>query len=187
MMLNEGMRPGSLLVELYIRGAHVNGVTTQVEGRRRLVDVLNSPEAMIELTDAKLTVATNGMSRFYRTLSIAKGSMLAAVPHETQDQMRQRAMLNTGLGHSTTMEAQLGLLLPPLYIEGTAHMAPGAGKMRADLKTFTPFFALTAASLYLPEGDVVELPVVLVNRDAAVVTSIISEPAISGGLGFSSF
>ena len=186
MMMNEGMRAGALLVELYIKGGHVNGVTAQVEGRRRLVDVLNSPESMIELTDAKLSIATNGMARFFRALSIAKSSMLAAVPHETQDQMRQRAMLNTGLGHATTMQAQLGLLLPPLYVEGTAHVAPGAGKMRADLKTFTPFFALTASSIYLPEGDVVEMPVVLVNRDAVVVTSIVSEPAMSNP-GFSSF
>ena len=186
MMLHEGMRAGSLLVELYIRGGHVNGMTTQVEGRRRLVDVLNGPESMIELTDAKLTLTGNGMARFFRTLSIAKSSMLVAVPHETQEPMHQRAMLNTGLGQSTTREAELGLLLPPLYIEGTAHLAPGAGKMRTDLKTFTPFFALTSASLYLLEGDVVEMPVVVVNRDATVVTSIISEPALSN-LGFSSF
>jgi hypothetical protein len=180
MMLNEGMRAGSLLVELYIKGGHVNGVTTQVEGRRRLVDVLNGPESMIELSDAKLTLATNGMARFFRSLSIAKSAMLAAIPHETQEQMRQRAMLNTGLGRSTTLEAQLGLLVPPLYVEGSAHLAPGAGKLRADLKTFTPFFALTSASLYLPEGDVVEADVILLARDAVVSTSVISEPSMTG-------
>jgi hypothetical protein len=176
--MNEAAR-APLLVEVYVQGGHIAGLTHQVEERRRLVDILNAQDAIFELQSAKLTLASSGLPRFFPVLSIDKKSILAAIPHETQDQLRQRAMLNTGIGRSATLQAQMGFLLLSLYIEGTAHVAPGAGKLRPDPRVFTHFFPLTSATLYLPDGDPLEVPVLLLNRDALVSISLLSEASMS--------
>ncbi len=164
-----------LLVEFYLQGAHVSGVSRQVEQRRRLVDVLNGQEGTFELDSAKLTIQSSGMPRFFPTLSLQKRSIIAAIPHETQDQVRMRAVLNSGMGRAGTMQAQIAVLVPPYYIEGTAHMAPGSGKLRPDPAVFTHFFPITAAQLFLPEGQSLELPVLLVNRDCISAMALLSE------------
>jgi hypothetical protein len=163
-----------LLVQLFIQGGHISGVTRHVEERRRLVDVLNGPDANFEIEEAKLTLSPSGLARHFPTLTIDKKAILAAVPHETQDQVRQRAMLNTGMGRAATLQATMGFLLPPLYIEGTAHIAPGAGRLRPDPRVFTRFFPITSALCYLPDGEPLELEVLLLHRDAIASISLLS-------------
>jgi hypothetical protein len=167
-----------LLVEVYLKGGHVSGLTRLVEERVRLVDLLNNPDSLFELESAKLTAGDSGVARFLPSLVIEKSAILVAIPHETQDQLRHRAMLNTGLGR-TTKQAQISVLLPPLFVEGTAHFAPGTMRFRPSLNTFTHFFPLTSAVIHLPDGESVEQPVILVNRDGVAALSLPQESLAS--------
>jgi hypothetical protein len=172
--MNENKEPIS--VELYLQGGHLTGRTHQVEKRRRLVDVLNGPESVFEIESAMLTLTANGATRVLPSIAVDKTSILAAAPHETHEQVRRRALLNAGISRSLTT-TPIGLLMTPLYVEGTAHVAPGAGQARPDLTGFARFFPLTAAVLYLPDGRAVKLPVLLVNRDCVSAISLPSPDA----------
>lgn len=166
-------------MEVYLHGGHVSGVTRQVEQRKRLVDVLNAPDTLFELESAKLTIAAGDEPRYFPIMAIDKGAILAAIPHETREQMRHRALLNTAIGRSMTRQAQMGFLLPPLYVEGTAHVSAGAGKLRPNPAVFARFFPITGAALYLPDVDPLELSVVLLNRDNLASISLLSDTRIS--------
>jgi hypothetical protein len=170
----------ALLVELYLKDGHISGLTDQVEQRRRLVDVLNGPDRFFSLDQAKLTLYASGGARFVQAMTVDKSAIILAVPHEIHEQLRLRAILNTGISAGrSTVQTQLGLVIPPLYVEGTAHLLPGAGKLRPDLASFSRFFALTSAQVTLQDGSNLELPVVLINRDGVAAVSLEPQPYLS--------
>jgi len=171
--MNEPADPTT--VELYLQGGYVSGRTHQIGQRRRLVDVLNGQEAVFELESAQLTLASSDTIRVLPNIAVDKSSILAAVPHETREQLRQRAILNTGISRSRGTQTRIGLLLTPLYVEGTAHMATEASMLRTGVKTFPRFFPLTSTVLYVPDGEALELPVLLVNRDSVSAISPVAE------------
>lgn len=163
-----------LLVELFLANSRIRGLSTQVEERRRLVDVLNSTENAFHLDQAKVSLGA-GSSRDLPNLNVEKRAIVVAIPHETEDQLRQRAVLRMTVGASPTKPAQVTVLVPPFVIEGTAHLPPSVGTLRgnlhADTGVFNRFLTMTDAQLILPNGTAIDGPVMFINRDLIAAMS----------------
>lgn len=174
-----------LAVELILNGFKITG-QLQIEERRRLGDILNTADELFQLADATVTPAL-GAPRAFRSLPIEKRSILAAIPRETEEQSRRRAVLSTGLGRSTAAQTPLWLLIPPLMAEGLVHVGFATGGIRSlDSHSVPRFFALTEAKIYLEERRGVarragatrppdELGVVFINRDLVAAVGPLKE------------
>jgi hypothetical protein len=168
--------PAPLLVELYLERAHIIGVCRQVQERRRLIDVLNHQDDTIEIEEARVSLGS-GVSKQYETIQIQKSAILAAVPRETEEQNRRRAVLTNMMGRQETRQKSLALILPPLAIEGQAHVAGGAGAL--SVKIFTKFFPLTAATLSMAGNADRQLGVIIVSRDHVLGMSELPVPKLA--------
>jgi len=172
--MNQDASP--LLVELYLERAHISGACHDVQERRRLIDVLNHQDETIELHDVQVSLGS-GVARHYEEMHVAKSSILAAVPRETQEQSRRRAVLTNIAGKQETRQMSLALLLPPIAVEGAAHMPVGAGAK--SIKSFSKFFSLTGATLAMTGNADRELDVVIVCRDHVLAMSELSAPKLA--------
>ena len=172
--MNQDVAP--LLVELYLERAHILGVCRQVQERRRLIDVLNHQDDTIEIDNARVSLGS-GVSKQYETILIQKSAILAAVPRETEEQNRRRAVLTNMMGKQETRQKSLALLLPPLAVEGQAHVAGGAGAL--SIKMFSKFFSLTGATLSMSGNADRELGVIIVSRDHVMAMSELPAPRLA--------
>src|SRR5690242_10833039 len=96
----------SLLVELYLPDAHIFGACRQVAEHRRLLDVLNHQDSMLELDQVSVSFGKDTEPRSYETLLIAKSEILVAVPRETTQQSRRRAVITNVMGKQETIQQQ---------------------------------------------------------------------------------
>ena len=174
-----GSDPNTLLVELFLSNGRVQGLTHEVRERRRLVDVLSESGTALRLESAKVLLGASITTREYPSLNVEKRAILAAIPHETQQQQRQRTMLTTTVGKSATHALTATLLLPPFIAEGSVHVPQSVGnigsKLTADTQIFGRFISVTGAKLVLPGGAEIETPVLLVNRDLIAGISVVEE------------
>jgi hypothetical protein len=168
-----------LLVELYLERAHITGVCREVQERRRLIDVLNHQDEMIEIENARVSLGS-GVTKQYECLHILKTSILAAVPHETQEQSRRRAVMTNVMGKQETRQLSLALVLPPLAVDGHAHTSAGAGAL--SIKAFARFISLTGATLSMAGNPDRELGVIIVSRDHVVAMSELPAPKLAQAL-----
>jgi hypothetical protein len=175
--VNENEAP--LLVELFLHGARIKGLCREIGRRRRLVEILNTPGDVFELTSAVVTL-TVGPPMHAPALSVEKRSIIAAIPWETKEQDRKRALETSMMGRAQTTLAPVVAFSPPFVISGVAHL-PAAytarGQLHPDAHTFSHFFPVTGAHLTLADGSQVEAPVVLVNRDTVSAMGRAAEPA----------
>jgi len=162
--VNESASP--LLVELYLEGAHIAGICRQVQERLRLIDLLNHQDDMIRVENAIVTLSS-GAKKHFEAIDLLKDSIIAAVPRETHRQSRRRAVLTNTMARHTTQQLSLAVFVPPLQVEGTAHITEGAGATHS-FRIFSKFFSLTSATLTVAGAAPRELGVVLVNRDQVV-------------------
>jgi hypothetical protein len=169
---------GPLLVEIFLERAHILGVCRQVQERRRLIDVLNSQDEILEIEQARVSLGSSTEPKHYETLSIMKSFVLAAVPRETQEQNRRRAVLTNMMGKQETRQKQISLIVPPLALVGSAHISAGSGGA-LSVKTFSKFFPLTGATLSISGQADRELDVALVSRDHIVAMSLIGAPRMA--------
>jgi hypothetical protein len=153
-----------LLIDVFLDKGRVSGVSRALTERGRLVDMLNAGGDVLELESAKITLG-DGPPCLLPTLAVEKRAIVAAIPRETQGQSRARARLSAGMGRITATRIRLAVLLPGLYIEGTAHVAIGGGMLRAN-EVFPSFFAIGDARLVLPDGSLMGVPAVVIRRDA---------------------
>jgi hypothetical protein len=173
---------GPLLVELYLEDAHVLGVCRQVQERKRLIDVLNHQDSHLEIEQARVTLGLRGGARHYDSLNITKSAILVAVPRETQEQSRRRAVFTNMMGRQETARKSLALIVPPLALEGAAHIvASGAGVLRG-MEAFSKYFPLTGATLFAPGVPDRELDVVIVSRDRVVGMSLLAAPRLANAV-----
>jgi hypothetical protein len=86
-----------LLVELFLNGARIKGLCRGVGRRRRLAELLNTPTDVFELESAVVTLAV-GAPMHAPSLAIEKRSIIAAIPWETREQDRLRALDTSTLG-----------------------------------------------------------------------------------------
>jgi hypothetical protein len=173
--MNQELAP--LLVELYLEHAHIVGICRDVRERRRLIDVLNHQDEMLDLEDARVSLG-NGVGKRYESILINKASIVVAVPRETELQSRHRAIMTSVAGKQETRQMSLALVSPPLVVEGIAHVSAGAGA-RNSINVFSKFFSLTGATLSLPANPDREFDVVLVSRDHVVAMSEIPAPKLA--------
>jgi hypothetical protein len=171
--------PNPLLVELFLANGRIQGVTHEVRERKRLVDVLTEPNPALRLESVKVLMASTSGGREMPALNVEKRSIVAAIPHETQQQLRERSMLTTTVGKFQTQPLRAILLLPPFIAEGSIHVPSSVGsignKLTADSQIFARFISVTGAKLTLPGGTEVESPVLLINRDLIAGISVVEE------------
>ena len=165
-----------MLVELFLASGRVQGVTYEVRDRRRLVDVLTDPRSAFKLESARLMWQPVAALRELGPLNVEKRSIVAAIPHETERQLRERSMQRLTVGRSETRPVQATVLLPPFIVEGSVHVPVGTGgagsSLTADAAIFGRFFPVTDATLTLPGGAVVEASILLINRDVIAAISV---------------
>ena len=169
--------PSALLVEVLLNGARIEGYCSLVGARRRLSEVLNMPDDVFELEDAVTRIGDNEPIES-PTITIEKKAIIAAIPWETSEQDRQRALATSMTGRAATVKLPVVALSPPLVIAGTAHLAGGysSGSLRADPSLFAHFFSVTGARVTLQDGSLLDAPVVLVNRDCVSAMAKTAEP-----------
>jgi hypothetical protein len=150
------------VVEVFHHDLHTSGVTHELGGRLRLVDLLNSDDPTFDLREA--TVDLVGRLRQHENLTLIKSSILVAVPRETPEQIREMLMGRMLYGRAARQAIQLAIAMPGLSIEGTGYVSTGAGTIR--LATFEPFFPMTSCAIETDKYGRIDTPVALVNRDA---------------------
>ena len=169
-----------LLVEVFLHGARIKGLCDAVGRHTRLAEVMNTPSEMLQLDSAMVTM-TVGAPMHSPSLTVEKKAIIAAIPWETKDQDRQRALATTISGRAQTTPIDVVAFLPPFVISGTAHLSIGFGtglrELRPDPSVFTHFFSITNAQMALPDGSTLEAPVILVNREAVSAMARTAEPS----------
>ena len=149
-------------VEVFLQSTRLTGVYRQVQTRLRLVDVLNAEDDVLELQDVRVWLTPHSDPLGYPSMSLAKRIILAAIPRESAELRRKAALANMLTGTPRT-QANVSLVLPPIAVEGTAHLSLGAGAI--GLKNFAKFFAVTGATLHLAGEPSRQAEFVLVNRE----------------------
>lgn len=152
-----------LPLEVYVSGGVVSGVTRRVEARRRLVDVLNGADGVFQLESAVITAA--GTKLEMATVQIDKRSIVLAVPHETPEHIRLRAVMSVGISAAQREPVQVAMLAGPYFVRGTAFLPQTATRAELDASLLPRFFPLANAQVSLPDGTFLEAPLAIVNRD----------------------
>lgn len=159
----------SLIVEVFLDRARVFGVLPNIGQNRRLVDVLNSTDLTFELQLAEARLHGGQQSQRYKSVTLKKQDVLYAIPRETQDQLRARALYRTGMSVRTTAPLPLSLLLPGYLVRGTAYVSPAlANRATIDPEALPVFLPLTDATIGLADGTNHSEAVVIVNRAAVL-------------------
>jgi hypothetical protein len=108
-------------------------------------------------------------------MTLSKDAILVAIPRETNEQVRMRSIQSTMVGHPSTMQARMAILVPPLLVEGIAHGPSGSTRLTPDPAIFSRFFSVTDAMITLADGSSEAMPVALVNRDAVAAMTLVAE------------
>src|SRR5688572_32952394 len=92
-----------LLVKLSLENARIRPEQPG-RGTRRLVDGLNYDDEAFHLAQAQVSLGA-GEPRDLANLNVEKRAIVVAIPHETEEQLRQRAMLRMTVGATPTKPA----------------------------------------------------------------------------------
>jgi hypothetical protein len=170
---------GALVVELFLANARVQGITHEVQDRRRLIDVLIGGSPSLRLEDVKVQVGLAVGLRELPVMNVEKQAIIAAVPHETKQQMQQRSLLTNTIGRAATRAVAATLLVPPFVIEGKLHVPQSMGdlgsRLTPDPTKLAAFVSVTDARLTLPGGAEVATSVLLVSRERIAGISVPDE------------
>jgi hypothetical protein len=173
-------REAALLVEVFLHGARVKGLCREIGLRRRLVEILNTPGDTFDLESAFVTLQV-GAPMHAPSLAVEKKSIVAAIPWETKEQDRARALDTSVIGRAQTTAVPVVVFSPPFVIAGVAHLTAGyvpmREKLRMDPGEFQHFFPVTRAEINLADGSQLKTPIVLVNRDLVSAMGRTVEPA----------
>jgi len=156
----------SLVVELFLDRARVIGLIPNVSQNRRLVDVLGNQDLSIELEEAEARLAGGSQSYRFSSMSLKKSDVLFAVPRETPNQIKARAMYRTGMSTQAQTSMPIGVLLSTCHIAGKTYVSSSMSRQKLEVASFSHFFAIAEASITQADGSKSEEPVVIVNRDA---------------------
>jgi hypothetical protein len=158
----------SLVVEAYLDRARIIGVLPGITQNRRLVDLLCTQDAAIvlDLAEARLTGGSQGYR--FKSVTVRKADLLYAIPRETSEQLRARALMRTGMPTQTSLPMALAVLLPTCHIAGTTLIPTAMSRPNVEASQFPHFFAITGAVITQADGTSREEQVVIVNRDAIV-------------------
>src|SRR6185369_13254545 len=107
--------PEAFEVEVFLQNAYLKGIYRQLRSRLRLIDMLNADDNIIEFEDVRVWLGAQAEAVSCPTMTLAKRSILAAVPHEPAE-LRRRAALTNVLTVTPRTQADVTLVLPPLAI-----------------------------------------------------------------------
>jgi hypothetical protein len=158
----------SLIVEAYLDRARLTGLLANVAQNRRLVDILGNQDTSFELEWAEARLTGSSSSYRFKSVNVKKSDLLYAIPRETTDQLKARALFRTGMVNQATEAMELGVLLKTCHISGRALVPPAMNRGKVITSAFPGFFALTGAMITQPDGTTTEEQVVIVNRDAII-------------------
>jgi hypothetical protein len=156
-----------LLVQVFLWTAVVKGVSPLMDRHRRLADVLNAGDEYLELESATLSLGDRTLD--LATVAIEKREIVAAIPWESEEQRRQRQVVNLA-GKTKTNDLAVIVYAPPYTIEGSAHFSEGKNvpkTISARASLFSRFFPLSNARIIREDGKAVRSDIVVVNRELA--------------------
>src|SRR4051812_24835752 len=165
----------AVAVEVFLQDGRLSGIYRQLRSRLRLVDMLNAEEETLELEDVRIWLGAQSNPMSCPSMSLTKQKILAAIPHEPEEMKRKAALTNV-LNPRPRNRADVTLILPPIAVEGMAHLAVGAGSI--GLRNFAKFFPVTAAAVHVAGEPSRQDGVVLVSRDNIVSYSIRPAPML---------
>ena len=154
-----------LQVDLLLPEVVVSGSVATLSETRRLVDILNSGEPVIEIKDALLTLRNESQGRVLPLLSVQKSSLLLAMPRETEEQIRLRQFARAGITPSEGALLPVAVLVPPYYVEGSARIPAGSARRGIERESLAPFFVLTDATITRHDGASRSERIVVVARE----------------------
>ena len=163
-----------LIADFLLAGGSITATVELPAERSRLVDLLNSEESILHATDAEMKLDPAGETRHFDSLAIAKASILFAIPRETVEHDRVRALQLAVVARALTSQARMAVFMPPLYVEGIAHV-PGDKRLKLEPAMFAHFFSVTEAWVSLLGGERQQFPVGVINRNAIVAMSLLAE------------
>jgi hypothetical protein len=161
---------------IMLPGMFLSGSTREVDGRRRLLDLLNSADEVVKLTAVSVTDYNGNLLAELPESAVEKAKILAAIPDETEEYQKLRRRETTGMIRRSVIPTRVVCTLPFLIAQGVVYLQPagGTGVLRAQSESFTRFFIMTEAELLPLQENFVTNGVVILNRDA--VCSICRTP-----------
>ena len=166
----------SIYLDIVLNNLLLRGRLRELDEGGRLVDILNSQDAMLTLYSVKVSDWMGNTIALLPDMGIEKQHILAAVPTETEDYKRQRRMSAFGVAHPTLKAIPVLALLPPLVVKGIAYVQPTVRLLRPDSTTFSRFLPLTDAELTLPTQRTISAAILVVNRDMMAAITAIQSP-----------
>jgi hypothetical protein len=174
----------SVRIQLILRNLLLVGLSEEVDGSRRLSDLLNSRDEIVHLRSVRISEWSEQLIQEVPELTIEKKGILAALPQEDDAYQRQRLMSRAGLGRPQLMQSLILCVIPPLLFTGIAHLQPGVNLLRPDPAVLPRFFALTGATMRVSEDLQVEAETILVSRDqVSAITKLASPPSDEAARG----
>lgn len=158
----------TLIVEAHFAAMRVTGVLRNLAPNRRLVDVLSTQEPGLELHTAEVRRGPAAMLTRFPSLQVRKDDLVYAIPRETAEQVRARAMSRTGMMTPLGQRAPITVMTPCGVIAGTVTLPPGMNLARIEMAMLPNFFALAAATITDADGNTAEEEVAVVNRGQVV-------------------
>lgn len=160
----------SIIVEAMLSGVKATGLMKNVSENRRLVDILNNQDLTFELQTVDARLRDDTRQRF-PTLLIRKSDLQYAIPRESSEQIRRRALYRTGLNSASGSRTSLGVFLDGCSILGSVLLPLGMNPARLEIAAFSPFFAI-ADAVITRDGTATNEPVVIVRRDALMALGL---------------
>lgn len=158
----------TLIVEAVLATMRIRGLLKNVPANRRLVDVLSSQDAVVELHSAEVRRHAAAEAQKFPSLLVRKDDLIYAIPRETAEQVRTRALSRTGMVTPIGRRAPVTVMTSGYVLSGTATLPPGMNPARLEIAMLPHFFALAGASVTDDDGSVTEEEVIVVNRGQVV-------------------
>lgn len=154
-----------LAVEAYFKHGYLRGFLRNISENRRLIDLLNTQDPHFTLVEAEAQFFGSSGTASFTEAQVLKKELQYAIPRETDEQIRRRAVYRTGIMPASTQQIRVQLLLESCIIKGMASLPQGVSRQRLEVGVLPHFFAVTNATV-LRGNDVSEEQVVIVHREA---------------------
>ena len=156
----------SLIVEAHLDRARIVGLLPNLTQNRRLVDILGNQDATFELEWAEACLSGGSERYGFKATAVKKTDLLYAIPRETDEQVKSRALYRTGMSNQALESLAVGVLFSTCHIAGTALLPPGMNRQKLDVASFPRFFAISGAIVTQADGTTTSEQVVVVNGQA---------------------
>jgi len=158
-------RPEPFYLDVLLADGRLGGHTFEVDESRRIVDLMNSKDEVVLLSDAMFRDWSGAVLAEAAEWVIEKGAVVAVIPKETEEQKRHLRLERVGMARPTMARIEVAAVLGRFILHGTTYVPPSASLLRAHSDVFNRFFPLVDAQVLVPAGGRIEAEIVVVNRD----------------------